>query len=84
MAKAINIHAFAKRFGEIYDTLYHSVSAYDRLLEEKACETFDRMMKTNKAFCDFVNEYVAFRQDFISSDREAAAFILTLDEMANS
>lgn len=75
----INIHKFAKRFGEAYDFLYNG--DYEDTYEyREAVNAFDEMCKNNESFAAFVREYVHFRKDYISSDREAAAFMLALEE----
>ena len=83
-ATKINIHKFSELFAEIYDYLYNTRSAYDAQMERAAAEKFDNAMKTSANFRAFVSEYVDFRKDFISSDREAAAFVLALDTLANA
>lgn len=75
----LNIYDFAKQYGKEYDFLYDNddhVAGY-----REAVEDFDRMMKGNDAFNKFVCEYVNFRGDFISSDREAAAFMFACEAM---
>lgn len=73
---AINIKAFAKKFQQEYDFLYDhddNVAGYG-----EAVTAFDQFSKQQPAF---VGEFVKFRQDFISSDREAAAFMFALSSM---
>lgn len=43
--------------------------------QREATEAFDDFVKQHR---DFVREFVNYRGDFISSDREAAAFMFTL------
>ena len=81
--KAINIYQFSAIYAEIYNRLYNSSSESDARLEAAAAEVFDNSLEKNEAFRDFVREYVEFRGDPITSDREAASFILALDELAN-
>ena len=72
----INIHEFLDRFNEEYDFLYNAksyVAGYN-----EAVTAFDEFLKTNNKF---VGEFVRYRGDFISSDREAAAFMFALDSM---
>ena len=72
---SINIHEFMHKFGEEYDFLYenrNNVVGYSEAVAE-----FDYRMKHDKQFNKMVCEFVAFRKDFISSDREAAAFMFT-------
>lgn len=72
----INIHEFHERFCNEYDFLYKNrdrVAGFD-----EAVRAFDEFVKTHR---DFVAEFVAYRHDFISSDREAAAFMFVLSDM---
>lgn len=72
----INIHEFLKEFNKQYDFLYEhrdNVAGYD-----EALETGDEFIKKN---IEFVREFVQYRGDFISSDREVVAFMFALDNM---
>ena len=74
----VNINDFSERFIKEYDFLYDNhdrVAGYD-----EAVEMFDAMMD-NDNFAAFVGEFVKFREDYISSDREAAAFMFALESM---
>ncbi len=75
----INIYKFAEQFKKEYAFLYEhdNVAGY-----EEAVDEFDRMIKTNESFQSFVGEFAKYRMDFISSDREAAAFMFALDVLA--
>ena len=71
--KNINIHAFAKQFAKEYNFLYDNcdnVAGY-----REAVSFFDGFAKHHAAF---IGEFVKYRGDFISSDREAAAFAFAL------
>lgn len=75
----INIHEFAERFSSNYSFLYDNndnVAGY-----EEAVNAFDAMIQKSEQFKKFVGEFVKFRGDFISSDREAGAFMFALEEM---
>ena len=74
----INIHKFLKQFQKEYNFLYDNdyVAGQDEAVAE-----FDKLIK-NKNFAQFVGEFVKFRGDIISSDREAAAFMFALYELA--
>lgn len=72
---AINIHKFSEQFHKEYEFLYDhndNVAGY-----EEAVNAFDEMIMEDN-FKDFVGEFSKFRQDIISSDREAAAFMFAL------
>ena len=70
----INIEQFLKEFNKEYDFLYEYdyVAGYDEAVEE-----FDKFVKKNVSF---IYEFVEYRGDFISSDREAAAFMFALSK----
>ena len=75
----INIHKFMRQFNKEYDFLYEHrdrVAGY-----EEALAAFDSAIE-NKNFAAFVGEFVKFRGDYVSSDREAAAFMFALEAMA--
>ena len=77
MKRAINIQDFLGKFNNEYKFLYDSHGSVCG--EKEAVKAFDDFVKQHG---DFVREFVAFRGDFISSDREAAAFMFTLDSMS--
>lgn len=71
----INIEKFLNEFNKEYSYLYENddfVAGYD-----EAVEAFDAFAPANK---DFITEFVQYRGDFISSDREAAAFMFALEK----
>ena len=73
----INIQDFLEKFNDEYKFLYDSNGTVYG--EKEAVKAFDDFVKQHG---DFVREFVAFRGDFISSDREAAAFMFALDSMS--
>ena len=77
---SINIHEFAKKFGQEYSFLYEN---RDRVAGfREAVDAFDEYLEKDiGGFKKFVGEFVDFRKDFISSDREAAAFMFALESM---
>lgn len=75
----VNIHEFLRRFNDEYQFLYDScdrVAGYQEAVDE-----FDFRMKNDKPFNKAVQEFVTFRQDFITSDRECAAYMFTWADM---
>lgn len=71
----INIEKFLNQFEDEYDFLYNSnnyVAGYN-----EAVQAFDDFLKKHT---EFVREFVNYREDFISSDREAAAFMFAFDK----
>lgn len=74
----INIHKFTEQFNKEYKFLYDNndmVAGYNEALEEG-----DKFIAEHR---DFVGEFVKYRGDFISSDREIVAFMFALSEMMN-
>ena len=70
----INIQKFLEKFEEEYDFLYEhrdNVAGY-----REAVAWFDEFSEKHP---DFVMEFVKYRHDFISSDREAASFAFTME-----
>lgn len=71
----INIKDFAVKFLDNYNFLYENkdnVAGFD-----EAISFFDNFLKTH---AEFVAEFARYRGDYISSDREAAAFSFTLED----
>lgn len=78
MATTANIHEFARKCTEEYLFLYDhndNVAGYS-----EAVDAFDTLLKYDD-FKSFVGEYCDYIQDFVSSDREAAAFMFTMESM---
>lgn len=73
----INISEFEKKFNQEYNLLYENednVAGY-----REALMAFDLFVEKNKSF---VRKFVEHRMDFISSDREAVAFMFALDSLS--
>lgn len=68
----MNIKEFLDQFNKEYEFLYNhnNVAGYN-----EAVTAFDEFLPTHK---EFVGEFVKCRGDFVSSDREAAAFMFAL------
>ena len=72
----INIEQFLQEFRKQYKFLYDArdnVAGY-----REALEAGDEFIKNNP---DFIREFVMYRGDFISSDREVVAFMFALDNL---
>lgn len=72
----INIEKFLKQFNKEYSFLYENhdqVAGYD-----EALKAGDEFISKNP---DFIGEFVRYRGDFISSDREVVAFMFALETM---
>lgn len=66
---------FLDRFRDEYEFLYEArdrVAGYDEAVQE-----FDKTIAASENFAKFVREFAAYREDPITSDREAAAFMFT-------
>jgi hypothetical protein len=74
----IDIGKFAEQFQKEYNFLYDN---YDRVAGyDEAVEAFDEFAPAHR---DFIGKFVEYRGDFISSDREAAAFMFALEVMTS-
>lgn len=69
----LNIHKFLDKFNENYDFLYDNK---DNVAGYSEAVSFGDTFISDHA--DFVGEFVTFRGDILSSDREVAAFAFTL------
>lgn len=72
----LDINDFYERYQKNYEWLYNSgdqLSDYHTLVEE-----FDNLCMKSESFRSFVREFCNFIGDMVTSDREEAAFILTL------
>ena len=76
MNKNIDIKKFLKKFNKEYEFLYDNRDHVAGVNE--AISAFDEFLTNNK---DFVIEFVNFRGDIVSSDREAAAFMFAMESM---
>lgn len=76
---SININSFLKQFEKEYNFLYDNRDAVAGY--EEAVAAFDDGMR-KEWFRDFVGAFCKFRGDFISSDREAAAFCFALEALS--
>lgn len=75
MVKNINIEKFTEEFEKEYDFLYENndrVAGYN-----EAVEAWESFAKNHKKF---VREFVLYRGDFLSSDREVAAFMFAMEK----
>lgn len=76
MVHDFNIADFLKKFDDNYDFIYDS-NRQNKIVagQQEAAAAFDYFLKLHG---DFVCEFVKYRGDVISSDREAAAFMFTV------
>lgn len=71
----VQIETFLDTFNAIYNELYEASDNVAGFAE--AVSFFDEFTKQQP---EFIQEFVKFRGDFISSDREAASFAYALAE----
>ena len=74
--KEINIHEFAEQYRKEYNFLYENcdnVAGYN-----EAVASFGEFARTESGK-KFVGDFTLYNGDFISSDREAAAFMFALE-----
>lgn len=71
----ISINNFLDEFEKNYDALYHGYADITPDEFSNLVIFGDNFVKNNK---EFVYEFVNFRGDFLSSDREIAAFAMTI------
>ena len=74
-----NPTTFLKKFNEVYQELYDNYDCVEGYRE--AIHIFDNMLSNNESFRQFVISFNDMRQDIISSDRESASFIFTINEL---
>ena len=53
---------------------------YTAMTDDEAVNAFDDFAKSHG---NFIKEFVQYRRDFISSDREAAAFMFAMEKYLN-
>lgn len=64
-----------------YSRLYNSDGPDDEKAEQNAAKVFDDKSQNDPVFHALVGRMIQKMDDFISSDREAAAFVLALDKL---
>lgn len=76
--KNINIHEFYEQFKKEYKFLYEN---YDRVAGfDEAVDAFDEFIQHENGI-NFVREFNRYREDIISSDREAGAFMFAFEAL---
>lgn len=68
-------------YTEEYSRLYNSNDPDDEKAEQNAAKVFDDKSQNDPVFHALVDRMIHKLDDFISSDREAAAFVLALDKL---
>lgn len=75
-----DIKEFMHRYYAVYQALYDAVDYTD--IYQDAVKSFDQLSaeKTDAAFNDLLEQFIQARHDYVSSDREAAAFYIAYDQ----
>lgn len=74
----IDMNRFSEKFAQEYEFLYQNgdnVAGYS-----EAVAAFDKFADKH---ADFVGDFARHRGDYVSSDREAAAFMFALDYLTD-
>ena len=78
MVVTVNLPTLLEKFNQEYSFLYDTRDHVAGFSE--AVEAFDESLKSEK-FRELVAKFVEYRLDFISSDREAGAFMFALESL---
>lgn len=82
MRKSVSIEKFLRKFQKEYEFLYDN---YDNVAGFRdAVKEFDFRIHHNIGFSRMVQEFAQYRKDFISSDREAAAYMFAWADMVEA
>jgi hypothetical protein len=74
---------FCKLYNKAYNKFYVNDERGDRetdMVERILSGEFDRRITSSPDFKALITSFVEYRGDFISSDRECAAFLVALEE----
>lgn len=80
-AVAVDMEELEPVFEKWYSNFYRTHDDNDSKEYREAVKTFDQKSKKDPEFSAIVQQFTNYRCDFISSDREAAAFVMALDEL---
>lgn len=80
-AVAVDMEELEPVFEKLYSIFYRTHDDNDSKEYREAVKTFDQKSKNDPEFSAIVQQFTNYRCDFISSDREAAAFVMALDEL---
>lgn len=70
------LNTFNSTYKYLYDQETTENAAVIYMLENPYIDNFDDNLKTDPDFKNLVSKFNEYRQDIISSDREAAAFMI--------
>ena len=80
-AVAVDMEELEPVFEKWYSNFYRTHDDNDSKEYREAVKTFDQKSKNDPEFSAIVQQFTNYRCDFISSDREAAAFVMALDDL---
>ena len=80
-AVTVSMEELEPVFEKWYSNFYRTHDDNDSKEYREAVKTFDQKSKNDPEFSAIVQQFTNCRCDFISSDREAAAFVMALDEL---
>lgn len=80
-AVTVSMEELEPVFESWYSNFYRTHDDNDSKEYRAAVKTFDQKSKNDPEFSAIVQQFTNYRCDFISSDREAAAFVMALDEL---
>ena len=82
-AATVDMEELEPLFEKWYSNFYRTHDDNDSKEYREAVKTFDQKSKNDPEFSSIVQQFTNHRCDFISSDREAAAFVMALDELSH-
>lgn len=80
-AVTVSMEELEPVFEKWYSNFYRTHDDNDSKEYREAVKTFDKKSKNDPEFSAIVQQFTNYRCDLISSDREAAAFVMALDEL---
>ena len=80
-AVTVSMEELEPVFEKWYSNFYRTHDDNDSKEYQEAVKTFDQKSKNDPEFSAIVQQFTNYRCDFISSDRESAAFVMALDEL---
>ena len=80
-AATVSMEELEPVFEKWYSNFYRTHDDNDSKEYREAVKTFDQKSKNDPEFSAIVQQFTNYRCDLISSDREAAAFVMALDEL---
>ena len=82
-AASVDLEKLYELYTAEYSRLYNSNDPDDEKAEREAAKVFDDKSKNDPVFHAIVDRMIQKMDDLISSDREAASFVLALDKLNN-